>query len=98
MMEFEDDFFRVLERVQATTDFVPEDICVRDEFGISRSIRRSVTAHARNLQVDRELLETIARWGKEANTRIGVPRLDMVDTYSTLDAIAPLVLEFSRSL
>jgi hypothetical protein len=98
MMEFEDDFFRVLERVQATTDFVPKDICVRDEFGISRSIRRSVTAHARNLQVDRELLEAIARWGKEANTRIGVPRLDMVDTYSTLDAIAPLVLEFSRSL
>jgi hypothetical protein len=96
MMEFEDDFFRVFERVQDTTDFVPKDVCVRDELGMSRSSRRSVTAHARNMGIDRELLEAVARWGKEANTKTGVARMDLPDACTALDAIAPQALMFSR--
>ena len=98
MMEFENDFFELLERVQATTDLIPQSVDVRDEFGIGQSGRRGVTAHARNLRIGDDLLKAINRWGKEANTLVGVPRLDMPDTYTTLRAILPLVLEFSRSL
>jgi hypothetical protein len=44
LMKFESDFFTVLEKVQATTNFLPDDFEVRDECGIARTLRRSVTA------------------------------------------------------
>ena len=98
LMEFEDNFFRVLERVQDTTDLVSKELCVRDVFGLSRSLRRGVTAHSKNMRIDKELRDAINRWGKEANTKLGVARLDMGDTYTTLESIMPLILEFSRAL
>jgi hypothetical protein len=98
LMEFEDDFYAVLEEVQYTTDLISKDICVRDEFGLSRSLRRGVTAHSKNMRIDKELRDAINRWGKEANTKLGVARLDMGDTYTTLESIMPLILEFSRAL
>jgi hypothetical protein len=98
LMEFEEDFYRILERVQDTTDLIPQSICVRDEFGLSRSLRRGVTAHSKNMRIDKELRDAINRWGKEANTKLGVARMDMGDTYTTLEAIMPLILEFSRAL
>jgi hypothetical protein len=98
LMEFEDDFYKVLERVQDTTDLIAQEVCVRDEYGISRSLRRGVTAHSKNMRVDKELRDAINQWGKEANTKLGVARLDMGDTYTTLDSIMPLILEFSRAL
>jgi hypothetical protein len=98
LMEFEDDFYAVLEEVQCTTDLISKEICVRDEFGLSRSLRRGVTAHSKNMRIDKELRDAINRWGKEANTKLGVARLDMGDTYTTLESIMPLILEFSRAL
>jgi hypothetical protein len=98
LLEFEDDFYKVLERVQDTTELISKEICVRDMFGISRSLRRGVTAHSKNMRIDKELRDAINRWGKEANTKLGVARLDMGDTYTTLESIMPLILEFSRAL
>lgn len=98
MMEYEEDFFILLERVQSSTEFIPQDLVVRDAFGLSRSLRRGVTAHARNMRLGTDLINAINRWGREANTLTGAPRMDMQDTYTTLDAIMPLVLEFSRGL
>jgi hypothetical protein len=98
LMEFEDDFYTVLERVQETTDLISKEICVRDVYGLSRSLRRGVTAHSKNMRIDKELRDAINRWGKEANTKLGVARLDMGDTYTTLESIMPLILEFSRAL
>jgi hypothetical protein len=98
MHEFEDDFFTVLEKVQATTDFIEEDVDVREEYGIGRSSRRGVTAHARNMDVAPALLNANNRWRKEANSSTGNPRLDMMDVYTTLEALLPTVLRFSRAL
>ena len=41
-----------------------------------------------------ELRDAINRWGKEANTKFGVARMDMADTHTTLESIMPLILEF----
>ena len=98
ILEFEDDFYKVLERVQDTSDLISKELCVRDMFGISRSLRRGVTAHSKNMRIDKELRDAINRWGREANTKLGVARLDMGDTYTTLESIMPLILEFSQSL
>ena len=57
-----------------------------------------MTAHARNIEVSVELLNVVSRWRKEANSLTGDPRLDMVDVYSTLEALLPTVLRFSRAL
>jgi hypothetical protein len=62
LQEFENDFFTVLERVQAVTTLFPAGIVVRDECGISRSLRRTLTAHARNMGIDINLLKAINRW------------------------------------
>jgi hypothetical protein len=98
LCEFEDDFYRVIERIQDTTDLIPSEVNVRNECGLPRTIRRSATAHARNMRLSSDLLNAIHRWGKEMNATTGVPRLDMQDTYTTIDSICPLMLEFSRGM
>lgn len=72
-MEFENNLFLVLEKVQATTDLFPEDFDVQNECGIARTLRRSVTAHARNMGVLIDLIKAINRWCQEANTATGAP-------------------------
>ena len=94
LMEFEDDFYKLLERVQYTPSLISREICVWDVHGFSRSLRRGVTAHSKNMRIDKELRAAINRWGKEANTKLGVARMDMADTYITLESIMPLMLEF----
>ena len=98
LMEFENDFFTVLEKVQATTDLFPEGFEIRDECGIARSLRRSVTAHARNMGVHTDLIKAINRWRQEANSTTGNPRLDMPDVYASLVSILPTTLRYSLSL
>eukprot|EP00978_Attheya_sp_CCMP212_P016861 scaffold44498_cov55-Attheya_sp.AAC.2 len=56
LYEFEEDFFRVLSKVQATTDFIGKDVEVTDDYGISRSSQRGVSTHTRNMSVSDELL------------------------------------------
>jgi hypothetical protein len=36
----------LLELVQATTDLIGKEVEIRDKFGISRTTRRGITAHA----------------------------------------------------
>lgn len=80
-----------VEGIKSTAD-------VFEEYGILRSLRRGVTAHAQNVGVKREVLNAVNRWRKHAQSQTGAPRLDMVETYSQLNAVKPFVLEFSRKL
>jgi hypothetical protein len=98
LCEFEDDFYRVIERIQDTTGLIGQEIDVRNEYGLPRTTRRTATAHARNMRLPKDLMDAIHRWGKEMNAKTGVPRLDMQDTYTSLDSICPLMLEFSRGM
>jgi hypothetical protein len=98
LCEFEDDFYRVIERIQDTTELIPPEVDVRNEYALPQTIRRTATAHARNMRLSPDLLNAIHRWGKEMNATTGVPRLDMQDTYTTIDSICPLMLEFSRGM
>jgi hypothetical protein len=98
LMEFENDFFTILEKVQATTDLILNDFVVRDECGIARTLRRSVTAHARNMGMSIDLIKAVNRWRQEANLSTGNPRLDMPDVYSALASILPTTLQYSLFL
>jgi hypothetical protein len=71
--EFEDDFFTVLEKVQATTELLPDDMEIRDECGIAWTLRCSVTAHARNMEISIELIKAINWWRTKANSATNAP-------------------------
>jgi hypothetical protein len=99
LVEYADDFFRIIEKVQATTDLIDNEVCVRDEYGEERTLRRSATAHAKNMGVSDDVVHANNRWRMEHNSRVGgSSRIDMIDTYTTLDALVPTCLRFSRAL
>jgi hypothetical protein len=96
--EFEDDFFTVLEKVQSTSLLIADTVDVRDTYGILHSTRRGVTSHARNMQIPEDGINAFNRWSKDLNARSGASRLDMIEVYSKLEALAPIRLRFSRTL
>jgi hypothetical protein len=96
--EFEDNFFTVLEKVQSTSSMIGATVDVRDVYGILRSTRRGVTSHARNMQIPEDDIKAFNRWSKDLNARSGASRLDMIEVYSKLEALAPTLLRFSRTL
>jgi hypothetical protein len=49
------------------------------------------------MKVSKDDLNTFNRWSHEMNSQTGVARLDMADTYSSLDAIKPLLLRVTRA-
>jgi hypothetical protein len=96
--KFEDDFFTVLEKIQATTVLIDNNMDVCKVDGIGRLGRGGVTVQARNMEVSVELLNAINRWRKEASSLTGNPWLDMVDIYTILEALLLTVLRFSWAL
>jgi hypothetical protein len=50
------------------------------------------------MEVPGDLLNAVNRWRTEATSATGNPRLDMMDVYTTLEALIPTVLRFSRAL
>jgi hypothetical protein len=98
LYEFEDDFFTVLEKIQSIMDLIADSVDVRGAYGILRSTRRGVTSHAQNIQIREDDIKAFNRWGKDLNARSGATRLDMIEVYSKLEALAPTLLRFKRTL
>ena len=95
--EWECDFYSLLEAIQETTNSIERSINVREAYGILRSIRRGATVHARNMGVSKEVIEAVHRWQREAlGTGYGI-RLDLIDVYTSLDALSPTLLKYSQS-
>jgi hypothetical protein len=97
LAEFEEYFYTVLEKIQAGTNAINNDVEVREAFGILRSLRKGNAAHAWNMNVPEALIRTFNRWrgAVEADTR--TPSLDTVDVYASWEAILPTLLRFSGS-
>lgn len=98
LSEFEDNWYKILEVVQIKTSLIETTVDIREEAGIARSLRRGVTAHARNRRVDREEIEAINRWHTQTNGPGNRGALPMIDVYSKLDAMKPTYLRFSKAL
>jgi hypothetical protein len=96
LFERADEVFTLLEEVQAKTDLIDNELEVRENFGLERSLRRGVSAHARNMGVDEDLIKAINRWQKDPSK--GAARLDMIELYSQADSLTPLYLRYSRAL
>lgn len=94
--EFQDDFYTILEHVQATTNLIDDELNIREEAGILRSLRRAVTDHARNMKIPKDSIDAFNRWHKERKGD-NVSQ-EMIDRYSTVGNLKPLFLEFSLAL
>lgn len=93
--EFEDDFFRVLETVQATTNLIDKEIDVREEYGLKRSIRRGVSEHTTNMKVPEKVINAMNRWRSDLKAK---GPANMLDLYTTLEGLVPTLLNYSRAL
>lgn len=99
LIEFEEDFFDVLESVQSSTTLITDKVDLREEAGILRSIRRGLTSHAINMQIDESLLRAVNRWRSEFGTDGSKTHTyNIVDHYAQLDTLKPAFLRFSKAL
>ena len=97
LSEFDQAFYTVLEEVQSLRpDLIPPEVEVREDCGILRSLRRGVTAHATNMEVDSRLINAINRWRVERSS--DNPCLTMQELYAALSHLKPTVLRYSDSL
>jgi hypothetical protein len=97
LFEFEFDFFCLLCEVQSTTLLINKSKDVGSEYGILQSCCQGMTAHARNMRVSKDDLKTFNQWSQEMNAQTGMARLNMPETYSSLEAIKPLLLCVTQS-
>ena len=98
LCEWEDNFFNLLERVQATTELIDDDLDLRQEAGLKRTLRRGVTQHALNMSIDEKLVKAISRWRFETDNRSGYVGITMIDRYTNISALKPMFLRFSDAL
>jgi hypothetical protein len=94
MSEQENNFMMILELVQSTTEFIDDKLDVRDKYGLGRSTRWGATAHARNMQVDEDLIKAVQRWNKDST---GAAWLDMIKVYSDAEILTLTYLRYSRA-
>lgn len=59
LIEFKEDFFDVLESVQSSTSLISDKVDLREEAGILQTIRRGLTSHTINMQMDENLLRAV---------------------------------------
>jgi hypothetical protein len=48
--------------------------------------------HAKVMHVDSKVIKAVHMWEKVLNSRLGLPRLDMIDTYDTVVSLDSLIL------
>jgi hypothetical protein len=89
MSEWENDFMALLEHVQSTTDLIEKETDVRNVYGIGQTTRRGATAHARKMEVSRDLIKVVNRWTKDEK---GAARLDMIELYLASGVLTPTYL------
>ena len=93
--QYESDFFNILFKVQNSSTHISDSLDVAEVYGILRSSRRGATAHARNVKIGKYIIEAVNRWRKEAFGRGVSLRLDLLDVFTSLDALAPTLLGYS---
>jgi hypothetical protein len=60
LFEFENDFFALLEQMQAHVNHIGKEMDVRDAYGIMQSLQKDLTLHSKNMGIPEEdLAESI---------------------------------------
>jgi hypothetical protein len=60
-LEFQDESYAYLEKVQVTTTYIGNEIDVRDMYGLGCSSRQGVTAHVKVMEVSSDVVRAVHR-------------------------------------
>ena len=92
-------FIDMLERVRKRwSNVFGQEVNIRKEFSIGRSLRRGVTAEAQNVGIPKEVIEANNRWRKHARSKGLTPGMTMMERYSDAKASVPTLVRFSSEL
>jgi hypothetical protein len=79
-------------------DLFPPNVCIEDDFGIPRSVRRGSSTEAANQGVPGEIIEMICRWRKVERAQGRAPNLSMREHYMEVTQALETFLQYSRPL
>jgi hypothetical protein len=94
--EYEEVFYELLEAVQERSpDLFSKDIDIREDYGLSRSMRRGSTTLATLLKVAGPIIDAVNRWRAVENARGCRPGLPMRQHYAEIAMLVPLLVQFA---
>lgn len=92
-------FYTHLAEIQKENkDLIPESVDVFEDYGTSRSMRRSSTSQAVNVRMRSEAIDYNNRWRKFENAQGRTPSLRMQHHYADVKLILNALLEYSSCL
>ena len=99
MGDLEPLFVEILKKVQNRyPSVIPDSVNIAEEYSVSRSLRRGVTAEAQNVGIPSEVIEANNRWRKHCRSKGLTPGMSMMERYTDAKASVPALIRFSSSL
>ena len=92
------DFFALMDEVQDTTKLIDNRIDIREEYGLSRCLRRGSNTHAHNMGVSSTQIELNNRWRKFFYAGGKRPGMGIRDSYIQIKQAMPALLKYSSAL
>ena len=97
-VDMQEDFFELLEEVQASSSLIKDGVNVREEYGLSRSLRRGSNTHAHNMGVSEQRIELNNRLRKFFYAGGKRPTMGIRDYFIQVKQAMPALLEYSSPL
>ena len=83
---------------QKFPNIIGDQIPVREEFSVYRSLRRGATSEAQNAAIPKEVIESNNRWRKFSRAKGMTPGMSMMERYSDAKVAVPSLIRFSKDL
>ena len=94
---YEEVFYDLLEEVREEyPKLFTKDTDIREDYGLSRSMRRGSTTMATLLGVLGTIIDTVNRWRTEENARGTRPGVRMREHYAEIKHLVPLMVKYAR--
>ncbi len=93
----QDNIFRKLEIIQATTTLIDPGCSVWDEYGIQRSGRRFFTTRCTNVKVDKHDIELQCRWSTDRANGVRTVQRSMIHNYSEVRNMKQALIRPSKA-
>lgn len=95
--DYQDNIFRKLEIIQATTTLIDPGCSVWDEYGIQRSGRRFFTTRCTNMKVDKHDIELQCRWSTDRANGVRTVQRSMIHNYSEVRNMKQALIRPSKA-
>jgi hypothetical protein len=95
--DYQDNIFRKLEIIQATTNLIDPGCSVWDEYGIQRSGRRFFTTRCTNRRVDKHDIELQCRWSTDRANGVRTVQRSMIHNNSEVRNMKQALIRPSKT-